>query len=113
MTEEPPQVPETIPKYIRKGMEKQDEQTLRDIADYAGALAEFRQAGTGEEKVVEDAGEEVETDHDEEFGRCDAPSRATRVIKEINENRYYYWQWREGEKIKSEYIGPVSDSGRN
>ena len=25
-----------------------------------------------------------------------------------NDNRYYYWQWREGEKIKSKYKSPVN-----
>ncbi|WP_158303770.1 hypothetical protein [Natronomonas pharaonis] len=29
-------------------------------------------------------------------------------IKEINDNRYYYWQWRDGDRIKSKYKGPVS-----
>jgi len=37
----------------------------------------------------------------------DVPSRATITIKEINDNRYYYWQWREGDKIRSQYKGPV------
>lgn len=110
MTDEVPQAPASIPKYIRDGLEKQDEQTLRDIAEYAGALAEFRQAETTEEEAAEDTVEETDAVSDEELDRRDAPARATRVTKEINENRYYYWQWREGEKIKSEYIGPVKDS---
>lgn len=38
------------------------------------------------------------------------PSKASVTIKEINDNRYYYWQWREGDTIKSKYKGPV-DSG--
>lgn len=29
------------------------------------------------------------------------------TVKEINDNRYYYWQWREGDSIRSEYKGPV------
>ena len=35
------------------------------------------------------------------------PGKATITIKEINGNRYYYWQWRDGEKIRSKYKGPV------
>ncbi|ACV49348.1 hypothetical protein Hmuk_3248 (plasmid) [Halomicrobium mukohataei DSM 12286] len=35
------------------------------------------------------------------------PSKATITIKEINDNRYYYWQWRDGEQIRSQYEGPV------
>jgi hypothetical protein len=38
----------------------------------------------------------------------DVPAKATITIKEINNNRYYYWQWREGEKIRSQYKGPVN-----
>lgn len=38
----------------------------------------------------------------------DVPAKATTTIKEINGNRYYYWQWRDGEKIRSKYKGPVN-----
>jgi len=38
----------------------------------------------------------------------DVPAKATITIKEINDNRYYYWQWRDGEKVKSKYKGPVN-----
>jgi hypothetical protein len=38
----------------------------------------------------------------------EVPGKATVVIKTINDNRYYYWQWREGEKVKSKYAGPVN-----
>jgi len=27
---------------------------------------------------------------------------------EINDNRYYYWQWREGDSVTSKYKGPVN-----
>jgi len=37
----------------------------------------------------------------------EAPARATLTVKDINDNRYYYWQWRDGEKIRSESISPV------
>jgi len=39
-----------------------------------------------------------------------SPPKATLTEKEINGNRYYYWQWREGDKIKSQYKGPVNPS---
>lgn len=38
----------------------------------------------------------------------DVPSKATITIKEINDNRYYYWRWRDGDKIHSQYKGPVN-----
>ena len=37
-----------------------------------------------------------------------SPSKATITIKEINDNRYYYWQWRDGDKTRSQYEGPVN-----
>ncbi|SEL89237.1 hypothetical protein SAMN04488691_11092 [Haloferax larsenii] len=40
----------------------------------------------------------------------DVPSKASLTVKEINDNRYYYWQWREGDQIKSKYKGPVDKS---
>ncbi|QCS44757.1 hypothetical protein FEJ81_18590 (plasmid) [Natrinema versiforme] len=30
------------------------------------------------------------------------------TIKGINDNRYYYWQWREEDKVTSKYKGPVN-----
>lgn len=41
----------------------------------------------------------------------DVPEKATLTVKEINDNRYYYWQWREGEAIKSKYVAPVNSDG--
>ena len=40
----------------------------------------------------------------------DVPTKTTISVKEINESRYHYWQWRDGEKIKSKYKGPVNSS---
>jgi hypothetical protein len=30
------------------------------------------------------------------------------TTKTIDEREYYYLQWREGEKVKSQYVAPVS-----
>jgi hypothetical protein len=40
-----------------------------------------------------------------------APNYATATIKRINGSSYFYWNWREDGKVKSEYIGPVSELG--
>lgn len=40
--------------------------------------------------------------------REDAPERASLTVKQINSNKYVYWQWRDGEQIQSEYIGSMS-----
>jgi ferredoxin len=41
------------------------------------------------------------------IGELDVPAKVYLNIKTIKENDYYYFQWREQDKIKSEYIGPV------
>ncbi len=77
---------------------------LRDIATYAEELAEHKERKARlEEETTEDEIEKRPDDLPD-----DVPTKATITIKEINDNRYYYWQWREGEKIKSKYKGPVN-----
>lgn len=90
------------PKYILEGLEKQSPDTLREIAQIATEMAD-RKESQFEAKLEK---QEVD-DQPKDLNRDDAPASATLTIKEINENRYYYWQWRESEKIKSEYIQPV------
>jgi len=38
------------------------------------------------------------------------PGKASLTVKEINGNRYYYWQWRDGDAVRSKYHGPVDSS---
>lgn len=96
-----------VPKYIQQGLEKQDPETLREIANRATVLANEKEAELEAElpkREVDDVElpEEIcEQEPDE------APSKAGITIKTINDNRYYYYQWREGDQIKSEYIAPV------
>ena len=76
---------------------------LRHVARYADELAEYREREAPlAEKAEEDEIEERPDDLPDEV-----PSKATITTKEINDNRYYYWQWREGDKIKSKYKEPV------
>jgi hypothetical protein len=77
---------------------------LRHVAGYAEELAEYheREARLAEE----DSEDEVEERLDDLPNGV--PSKATITIKEINDNRYYYWQWREGDKIRSQYKAPVT-----
>ncbi|NKE37931.1 hypothetical protein GWG54_19450 [Natronococcus sp. JC468] len=90
------------PKYILEGLEKQSPETLREIAQIAAEMADNK-----ERQLVTELEEKEIDDRPKDLDRDDAPSNATLTTKEINGNRYYYWQWREGEKIKSEYIRPV------
>jgi hypothetical protein len=90
------------PKYILEGLEKQSPETLREIAQIATEMADEK-----ERQLEAELEEQGVDDQPENLNRDDAPTRATLTTKEINGNQYYYWQWREGDKIKSEYIQPV------
>jgi hypothetical protein len=81
-------------------------QRAADLARYSERLAEHRErleriASSTENVDVES----VPSDLPEEV-----PGRATLTTKTINDNDYYYWQWREGDKIQSKYIKPVNPS---
>ena len=41
------------------------------------------------------------------------PAKASTTVKEINGNRYYYWQWRDGDRIRSQYKGPVKSENES
>lgn len=73
---------------------------LRAIAEYVEALAEHRER----EERLEDTEDGSANDQERPDG---VPSKASLTVKTINENRYHYWQWREGDSIKSQYKGPV------
>jgi hypothetical protein len=81
-----------------------------DVGSGGGAGAvEHERAG------FDDDGGTTATDSDaslpEDGERPDGvPGKASITVKEINENRYYYWQWRDGDTVKSTYHGPVNSS---
>ena len=77
---------------------------LRHVARYADELAEYRER----EARLAERDDENEVEERPDDLPNDVPSKATITIKEINDNRYYYWQWRDGEKIRSQYKGPVN-----
>lgn len=51
--------------------------------------------------------EEDDTEERPEDLPDDVPAKATITTKEIDDKLYRYWQWREGDKIKSKYKEPV------
>ena len=90
------------PKYILEGLEKQSPETLREIAQIATEMADEK-----ERQLEAELEEQKIDDQPEDLDRDDAPFSATLTTKKIKGNQYYYWQWRDGEKIRSEYIRPV------
>jgi len=107
MSYTPPTPPADLPTSIVDTLNGYSTNKLRDVARYAEALAEHKER----EARLEEESDEREIEDRPDDLPDDVPSKATLTVKEINGNRYYYWQWRESDKIKSKYKGPVnSDS---
>lgn len=96
MTEQPAP-PTGLPGELVDSLETCSLEQLRQVATYAAELATYRA-----EDIAETAAEP-------EADRPDTvPAKASITVKEINNNRYYYWQWRDGEHVRSVYKGPVN-----
>ena len=104
MSYSPPDPPSELPTDIASKLDDQSPEILRQVARFAEELAEHRER---EARLAENEEDEEDEERPEDLPD-DVPSKATITIKEINDNRYYYWQWREGEKIRSQYKGPVN-----
>ncbi len=104
MSYEPPTPPAELPIDIVNTLNDYSPDQLQHVAHYAEALAEHK----AREARLEERSDADEIDERPDDLPDDVPSKATITIKEINDNRYYYWQWRDGQKVKSKYKGPVS-----
>ena len=105
-----PSPPTTVPSELVDSCGDLSVTQLRDFAGYVEALADHReQEESRAEADASPGGDADETPDDQADDRPDeVPAGASVTVKEINDNRYRYWQWRDGEKIKSKYIGPVN-----
>ncbi len=103
MSYEPPTPPVELSTDIINTLNSQNPEKLRHISKYADELAAHKKRQERLSKTEDQEDEERPEDLPE-----DVPTKATITIKEIKDNRYYYWQWREGDKIKSKYKGPVN-----
>jgi len=104
MSSEPPTPPAELLTDLVKTLNGYAPDQLQHVARYAEELADHkaRKARPGEET------EEDEIDDRPDDLPDDVPSKATITVKEINDNRYYYWQWRDGDRVKSKYRSPVN-----
>jgi len=102
MSYEPPTPPTELPTETVNTLNKLSPDQLQNVARYAEALAAHKDREARLEERKESDGEERPDKLPD-----DVPAKATITIKEINDNRYYYWQWRDGDKIRSKYKGPV------
>jgi hypothetical protein len=104
MSHKPPTPPADLSTEIVDTLNGYSPEQLRDVAHYAEALAAHKARGAD----VDEEADNDESDERPDDLPDDVPSKATITIKEINDNRYYYWQWREGSSVKSKYKGPVN-----
>jgi hypothetical protein len=104
MSYEPPTPPANLPTKIVDALNEATPEHLRDAASYAESLAEHKEREARLEEETDDADVEERPDDLPD----DVPAKAAITIKEINDNRYYYWQWREGDSVTSKYKGPVN-----
>ncbi|WP_339106482.1 hypothetical protein [Haloterrigena salinisoli] len=105
-------------------LEDRDADELRAIGEYLEALAAWTESTAGESEAStsaetsstpgehgSDTGSETDdasddgdaTDSDREYPP-DVPERATVTVKEIAGTTYYYYQWRDGDRIESKTV---------
>ncbi|UVE51954.1 hypothetical protein KU306_16650 (plasmid) [Haloferax larsenii] len=107
MSFEKPDPGQDIPTRIVEALDGLSSETLRHVAQYTEQLAEHRERKQRLREKQDSDRDAVDRPDDMPE---DVPSKASLTVKEINDNRYYYWQWREGDQIKSKYKGPVDRS---
>jgi hypothetical protein len=108
-----------LPGNLRDAVDGLSVEELEDLADYAQALAEWERnrlpaspdtspEDAVDDDVVEDLEEQgVSMDTDD---YDDVPASGAYItVKEPKPGyHYYYWQWRDGDTWKNEYIAPVN-----
>ena len=113
-----------LPKYLHEPLEKQSPERLEAVAMYANELAEWKRNQRQQELERRRAEEEVDEKELEELDERevstdpadyeDVPASGAyitvKTTKETGDKsyRYFYWQWREGNSWKNEYIAPVN-----
>ena len=100
-----PTPPATLPSGLTDECRSLSADQLRELAKYTESLAKYRERKVRREADGQSADEAPEDRPD------GVPDRASVTTKEINDNRYYYWQWRDGDQIKSKYKGPANADG--
>jgi len=122
-TSEKPPAPD-LPKYLREPLKKQSPERLDTVASYATELAEWKRRQRQQEvehRRTEDEVDDEELEELEDRGISidpadyeDVPASGAYItIKTTKQSsdksyRYYYFQWREGDSWKNEYIAPVN-----
>ena len=95
----PPPELDSVSDETRDELTAQDGATLRAVSSYLDELAAWKDQHDGEDASSDEAEvAEPETYPD------GVPERATVSVTEIAGTEYYYYQWREGDEIRSETV---------
>jgi hypothetical protein len=106
----PPDAPDSLPKYLADGLPKQDTETLEDVRDFVDALLDYRRGEVPPSDLPDDA-DPVDTDDD--------GGRGTLVKEKVTcgdetcscmdggekHGPYLYRYYRVDGTVKSEYVG--------
>lgn len=107
-----PNPPESIPKYVREGVERQDSETLTELASWAESLAAWKDREIDPEEI------ESEIEGDEQLEEISQSDRGTVVEKKVPCGKscggcphgpYRYVVHREGDSLVWEYKGKVQE----
>jgi len=108
-----------LPQYVLDTIEGQSPERLKTIARYAEDLRDWKLSKRQQEIEKRRAEESIEDEEREELEEqgistdpddYDIPSKSAYItVKETKPGyHYYYWQWRDGDSWKNEYIAPVN-----
>lgn len=106
--DEEPDAPDDAAAYLVDALDRQDADTLREVASYALRRAAWLDRDLEPEELA---------DADEEIVDQEDTSKGTIVTKKISCGKescsscphgpYEYRQWREGDTVRSQYLGPA------
>lgn len=107
---EPPEPPDSIPTYVREGLDRQDPSTLRDVARYCEDRLEYLEREVATAELADSDEELVDVDGSGERGTV-----VTKLVpcgKDCGgcpHGPYRYRVTRRGESLHWEYLGRVDD----
>lgn len=113
-TSDEPLLDSKLPQYLVESVERQSPERLLMVAKWARELAEYKSTQVEEEARRAEIDNEQKVELEERgidvdpADYEDVPANPCITTKTIKGNGYYYWQWRDGKSIKSEYIAPVN-----
>jgi hypothetical protein len=107
MAKPKPNAPTSLPKYLAEGMAKQDDDTLRDVIEYAETLLEAR---AQVEPEIPETADVIEEPDDSTGGtlvkeKVKCGKSGCKCADGDLHGPYLYRYWSESGTTKSEYVG--------